>query len=339
MVKRQTRRFIGVILTLCVFCAAESAFAHAISASYSRIKPDASAVEVQLTLNVLDFHAPDILSAVQENYHIEAPESPASTVVQHYDAIAENVVLLDILYTFNHPVSNLKVTSTLDRITQPDHSHIVQIGEGDDTREAVLSATNPFVDVNLADRTFIAVVWDFVKLGVEHIFTGYDHLAFLAGLLIMTTTLRSLIKVVTSFTAAHSITLALATFNLVSVPSRIIESLIALSIAYIAIENFTGKTVLQRWKITFLFGLVHGFGFSNVLKEMALTRRNLAISLFSFNGGVEIGQLAFVCTVFPLVYYAMKSRWKTYFLTASSMGIAALGLYWFIVRAFTVSGM
>jgi hypothetical protein len=139
---------------------------------------------------------------------------------------------------------------------------------------------------------------------------------------------------VTSFTAAHSITLALATLGLVSVPSRAIESLIALSIAYIAIETFMGKALINRWKITFLFGLVHGFGFSNVLKEMALNRRELAISLFSFNGGVEIGQLVFVCVVFPMVYCATASQWKHQFLTVSSLLIAALGMYWFVQRAF-----
>ena len=154
-----------------------------------------------------------------------------------------------------------------------------------------------------------------------------------AGLLVMTTTLGSLFKVVTSFTAGHRITLALATFGIVSLPSRLIESLIALSIAYIAIENFMGKTLVHRWKITFLFGLVHGFGFSNVLREMALSRRSLAISLFSFNGGVELGQLVFVALVFPLVYLATSSRCKVRFVTASSVTIAALGLFWFVERA------
>jgi hypothetical protein len=105
-----------------------------------------------------------------------------------------------------------------------------------------------------------------------------------------------------------------------------------LSNAYIAIENFTGKSLLRRWKVTFLFGLIHGFGFSNVLKEMALTRKTLAISLFSFNGGVELGQLAFVSLVFPLVYLATHSRWKHQFLTATSVAIASLGAFWFVQR-------
>jgi hypothetical protein len=237
-----------------------------------------------------------------------------------------------LLYTFKQAPTTIRIISTLERITQADHSHIVQIGEGDDTREAVLDAKNSVVQVSLEDKSLFATVKDFVRLGIEHIFTGYDHLAFLAGLLMMTTTLRAVLKVVTSFTLAHSITLALATFNLVSVPSRFIESLIALSIAYIALENFTGRSLLRRWKITFLFGLIHGFGFSNVLKQMALTRKTLAISLFSFNGGVELGQLAFVSLVFPLVYLAIQSRWKHQFLTATSVAIAALGLFWFAQR-------
>jgi hypothetical protein len=285
-------------------------------------------------MNRRDLLVRNLTEAVTTNYKLEAPEPPLTMIVRRQETIADNVDVLELVYTFSHGVKKLHIVSTLDRVTQPGHSHILQIGEGDDARQAILNASSPSVEIDLEEKTFLATVWGFVKLGIEHIFTGYDHLAFLAGLLIMTTSVKGLFKVVTSFTAAHSITLALATFGLVSVPSRVIESLIALSIAYIAIENFTGRALIHRWKITFLFGLIHGFGFSNVLKEMALTRRTLAISLFSFNGGVELGQLAFVSLVFPLVLYLTASRWKGRFLTASSLGIAALGFFWFIQRAF-----
>ena len=308
--------------------------AHDFSTSYSRVTVDRTTVDVHLTLNQRDFHTTDLAKAVETNYRLEAAGPPLSMVIRSFDTIAENVVLLDLVYTFAHPVTSLRITSTLDRIAQADHSHLIQIGEGEDTREAVLNAANPSVETVLGEKAVLQTVWDFVKLGIEHIFTGYDHLAFLAGLLIMTTSLRSLLKVITSFTAAHSITLALATFGLVSLPGRLIESLIALSIAYIAIENFTGKTLVHRWKVTFLFGLVHGFGFSNVLREMALSRRTLAIGLFSFNGGVELGQLVFVCVVFPMMLYLSASRWRPHFLYASSTRIAALGFFWFIQRCF-----
>jgi HupE / UreJ protein len=327
---------LGYRVTFLLLAAAaltSTATAHDFYTSYSRIQVNGSRVEVEFPVNLKDFSDTDAIKAIQANYQLGGPEAPSSVAVSS-DALAENIVLLKFVYSFDHDVTKMKITSTLHRITQADHTHIVQIGEGDNTREAVLNATNPSVEIDLQEKTILAAVFDFARLGIEHIFTGYDHLAFLVGLLITTRTLGSLLKVTTSFTAAHSITLALATFGVVSVPSRVIESLIALSIAYIAIENFTGKTLMQRWKITFLFGLIHGFGFSNVLKEMALSRRTLAISLFSFNGGVELGQLVFVCVVFPLVYYLAMSRWKVHFLSASSIAIAVLGVFWFVQRAF-----
>jgi len=171
---------------------------------------------------------------------------------------------------------------------------------------------------------------------VMHIFTGYDHLAFLVGLLIVTTNLKSLIKIVTSFTVAHSITLALATFNIIVIPSRWTESMIALSIAYVAIENLWGKRAVERYVITFIFGLVHGFGFSNVLREMELARVHLALSLFSFNLGVEIGQLTFVLVLFPLVVYMAASTWKRQFQVSVSAVVMCLAVYWFVQRAFLI---
>ena len=173
---------------------------------------------------------------------------------------------------------------------------------------------------------------------MQHIATGYDHLAFLLGLLIATATLRSLVKVITSFTVAHSITLALATFNVVVLPSRFTESMIAASILYVAVENLIRRRAIEhhtldRWKLTFLFGLVHGFGFSNVLREMQLPRANLALSLFSFNLGVEIGQVVFVVLLFPALEDLMHSGW-TRLRPAVSIAIGLLAAYWFVQRAF-----
>jgi hypothetical protein len=329
--------------------------AHDFSTSYSRITAEGPGVKIVFTLNLLDLHQgpqadmnkdgfvstseleaaiDSIVGAFQDNYRVEAPEPPIKTKVESYGFLADNVLRLEVLHTFNHDVTDLRIVSSLDRITQADHRNLLQIGESDNSRQGVLDATSPRVDIDLDGPGFFQTVRDFVVLGMEHIVTGYDHLAFLIGLLVTTTTMLSLVKVVTSFTVAHSITLALATFNIVSLPPRLIESLIALSIAYVAIENFTGKTLVHRWKITFLFGLVHGFGFSNILREMELSRRSLAVSLFSFNAGVEIGQLIFVCAVFPLVFYLTASRWKEQFLSATSLTIMSLGFYWFVQRAF-----
>ena len=152
--------------------------------------------------------------------------------------------------------------------------------------------------------------------------------------MVATASFRSLIKIVTSFTVAHSITLALATFDAVVLPTRVTESLIALSIGYVAAENLLRSRAIERYRITFLFGLVHGFGFSTVLRQMQLPRRNLALSLFSFNAGVELGQLLFVAIVFPMMMYLAASAWQNRIRSAVSSGIVCLSVYWFIQRAF-----
>jgi len=114
------------------------------------------------------------------------------------------------------------------------------------------------------------------------------------------------------------------------------ESLIALSIGYVAAENLLGIRAIERYRITFLFGLVHGFGFSNVLREMQLSRSHLALSLFSFNSGVEIGQIAFVLVTFPLFIYLARSRWQLQIRPAISLAIMCLAVYWFMQRAFLI---
>ena len=130
-----------------------------------------------------------------------------------------------------------------------------------------------------------------LKLGVEHILTGADHLVFLLGLILVGGSLRSLVGVVTAFTLAHSITLALAALSIFAPSPRLVEPAIALSIAYVGVENLFVNDASKRWRITFPFGLIHGFGFAGALREIALPRAQLPIALVSFNLGVELGQL------------------------------------------------
>src|SRR5262245_54016887 len=213
-----------------------TAAAHDFSTSYSRVTVEGTIVDVRLTLNLHDFHAGDLVKAIEANYRLEASELPSSMAIRSSDTIADNVILLEFVYAFAHPITRLRITSTLDRIADADHTHIIQIGEGDDTREAVLNTSNPSVETALGEKAFLETAWDFVKLGVEHIFTGYDHLAFLAGLLIMTTTLRALLKVVTSFTPSHNLTLALAPLRLVSLPRILLDDLSLLPNRYNVID-------------------------------------------------------------------------------------------------------
>jgi hydrogenase/urease accessory protein HupE len=170
-------------------------------------------------------------------------------------------------------------------------------------------------------------------LGVEHILTGYDHLLFLLGLVLVGGRLRSLVAVVTAFTVAHSITLALAALGLWSPAARLVEPAIALSIAYVGVENFFVKDAEGRWRITFPFGLIHGFGFAGALAEIQLPRAQVAPALLLFNLGVEAGQLAAMVPMLGVLALLRRSAW---FLRRGvrllSAGIVAAGLIWFVAR-------
>jgi len=179
----------------------------------------------------------------------------------------------------------------------------------------------------------------FLRVGVFHILTGYDHLLYLGGLLLGCKSFRSLLIIVTSFTAAHSITLALAATNTVNVPSRIIEPLIAASIVFIAVENIWlhGRESKRRWMVAFGFGLVHGFGFASTLTELGLggDRMTLLTALFSFNLGVECGQLIILIPVVPMLMWVRRyPSWILRFQPALSLCIAAMGSYWLVTRVF-----
>jgi hydrogenase/urease accessory protein HupE len=183
----------------------------------------------------------------------------------------------------------------------------------------------------------LAVVERFVPAGIHHILIGPDHLLFLVGLLLLGGGIRKLAIVVTAFTVAHSITLSLAALNIVSPPSRLIEPAIALSIVYVGTDNLLvkGGRDVRKW-IAFAFGFIHGFGFASVLREMDLPARALGWSLFSFNLGVEIGQLLVVVTVASaLAMLRSRSEIASRRLTfAGSIVVIVAGTFWFVQRVF-----
>ena len=173
----------------------------------------------------------------------------------------------------------------------------------------------------------------FFPLGVEHIATGYDHLLFLLALILCGGNLKSLIKIITAFTLAHSITLAAAALGLVSLPSALVEAVIALSIAYVAFENlFPRFAISRRWTISFLFGLVHGFGFSSVLQEIGLPKDSLVWALLNFNLGVEAGQLVAVLITLPALLWLHKQTYAQRVIQMLSAMVMLVGLGLFIER-------
>ena len=175
----------------------------------------------------------------------------------------------------------------------------------------------------------------FVLLGVEHILTGWDHLLFLLGLLLRGGGWLALAKIITAFTLAHSVTLALAVLGIAVLPDRLVEAVIALSIAFVAAENlFLRPVVVRRWLVSFCFGLVHGFGFSSALRELGLPSHGLLLSLFGFNAGVEIGQALVVAVALPALVLVRNTRWERRMIWSSSLAILLVAVVLFVERAF-----
>jgi hypothetical protein len=183
-------------------------------------------------------------------------------------------------------------------------------------------------------RGFWAHALQFLGLGVHHIFLGGDHVAFLVGLLLMGGPLLNIVKIVTAFTLAHSVTLSLAALDLVTLPARLVEAGIALSIAYVALENLFFTTFDKRWLVSLVFGFMHGFGFATVLKEMHLATSGLAASLFFFNVGVEVGQILIVALVVPLLWALGRTPVYRPTVRLASVAILSAGAFWFFQRAF-----
>jgi len=214
---------------------------------------------------------------------------------------------------------------------------------------ALLRAADPALEVALPDgggapdttAPPVAPFRGYLRLGVEHILTGYDHLAFLLGLLVACRRWRSVLAVVTSFTVAHSVTLALAALRLLSLPGRVVEPLIAATIVFVAVENIVdgrrpgGGQPARRWLLAFAFGLVHGLGFAGALLAIGLGAHGapLALPLFAFNLGVEAGQVAVAALLVPAL--AALRRWPPFArhgTSAVSLAVGAAGLHWLVRR-------
>jgi hydrogenase/urease accessory protein HupE len=172
-----------------------------------------------------------------------------------------------------------------------------------------------------------------VRLGIEHILTGWDHLLFLFGMVLVASRLRAVLKVVTAFTLAHSLTLAAAALGLLAPSPRVIEPLIALSIAYVGIENLVVKNLEGRWKVAFFFGLLHGFGFAGGLLDIGASPAQLPTALLGFNLGVELGQLGVLAVLLPLLarLRRVEARWLTSKRLLSGL-VVVPGLAAFVLR-------
>lgn len=232
-------------------------------------------------------------------------------------------------------------------ILPPGHRQFVTIQNANREvlAERLLSATADSVNIDVSHEHSVIAEFaprtsflDFLGLGLKHILIGYDHLLFLLSLLIVSRSLLATLKLITCFTVAHSITLALATFDLVQIPGSVVEPLIAASIIFVAIENVVrGGQPKGRMLLVFAFGLIHGLGFASVLHELGvgMTGTGVALPLLSFNLGVELGQLLVAAPLVPLIRMFQEhpvyvKRW----VPACSILAAAAGAFWLVQRVY-----
>jgi HupE / UreJ protein len=247
-------------------------------------------------------------------------------------------------------LKRLSIDYTLLAAEDPSHRGLLTLVANATAQTAVLggsAGTRRFEFDHVSSWSAFA---EYLRAGIWHIWSGIDHLLFLLSLLLPAVLVRrqnrwdavpiagpafvNIVKVVTAFTLAHSITLSLAAFDVLRLPSRLTESVIAASIIVAALNNVFPRVTEGRWRIAFAFGLLHGFGFASVLAEMGLPKGARLVSLVAFNLGVEAGQLAVVLAVMPLAYLLRATHfYRRGVMPWGSSAIACLALFWLVQRA------
>ena len=323
------RRSLGLSLALCLALALPSSVqAHAGDATgFASIMVAGSIVRYTYTPTATASADPEKLPALLRQ-HLQVTADGKPCVADRDDAL---VVAFQCVSADSH----IRVEDHLGQVLGDTHHVIALFTWNGGSQSHSFSTKTPTVVVGLAagQTPSASSAASFFPLGVEHIATGYDHLLFLLALILCGGNLKSLIKIITAFTLAHSITLGAAALALVSLPSVLVESVIALSIAYVAFENLFPRFALsRRWLISFAFGLVHGFGFSSVLQEIDLPRDNLVSALLNFNLGVEAGQLIAVLIVVPALLWLKKQSYEQAVIRGLSWLVMLAGLGWFIER-------
>jgi hypothetical protein len=264
---------------------------------------------------------------------------------------------IEISLLFQRPKSGeVRFVSTLFERLPLGHRQFLsaQTRNGTDLGQALLSAKENLLDINLPASTGETVASTnsyaslaFVKLGVEHIWLGVDHLLFVFGLLLLVKSRWMLLKTITAFTVAHSITLALATFGYVHLPALLLNAAIALSILVLGVEvvrSGSGKTSLtiqHPWIVAFAFGLLHGFGFASGLSALGLPTTGIPLALVMFNVGVEIAQVSFVSLILILErsFGQLEICWPRWVQVLPGYTVGSLGAFWTIQRAAMLVGI
>lgn len=286
----------------------------------------------------------DLKPLVQQYLTVKGDGKPAELVSINDISVAEKSEVpylhMDLNYDFAETSADYAVDYRFFFDMDSNHQNFVTIRSGDSSKDIVFTRDQHEAEGGIAaeasNATAIEVpnwlvsMWEYIVIGVEHIWGGIDHLLFILALMMAKQKKWDYVKVLTAFTVGHSLTIALAALNIVNLPPAIVEPVIALSIAYVAIENIWRKQVNSRWIVAMLFGLIHGFGFAQVLQGAASD--HLLLTLFSFNLGVELGQLVVLAVLLPVLFLLRRYYSYRYVNLAASAAVTLVALYWTVTR-------
>ena len=308
--------------------------------------PEAAQYDALRALSPLELQARfnEVWPNIKSKFQLNAGAAPLDIIID--DIIIPEVGDIELSRT-----STLNISAAL-----PDDGSNITFGWNADLGEIIVrqidkdgevgyakllasgSTSDPMPRTGVVDVDWLDNFLNYIVIGFEHIIPkGLDHILFVLGLFFFSLKMKPLILQVTAFTLAHTVTLAMATLGLVSVPASVVEPLIALSIAFVALENVKGgKIGIRRTAIIFAFGLLHGLGFAYVLGDVGLQPSQFVSSLIAFNIGVEIGQLSIIAIAYVLLglTFGKKPWYRSYIAIPASVLIAAVGIYWTIERVF-----
>ncbi|MFN2476045.1 MAG: HupE/UreJ family protein [Chthoniobacterales bacterium] len=334
------------VTAVALFALARTAFAHDPGISSAELTAGEQQVHAVLTFSDRDIAALggeqgiDALAGRAAVLEIGDIAHPPEVATAHTE---QNNVVFDLTFAVPSGTEQLTFRSTLLPRLPFGHRQAFAVHDesGAEIARRLLSARHDAAVFPITRATHARdrgrEFFEFLMLGIRHILTGYDHLLFLFGLLIVTRAPRAALVLITCFTIAHSITLALSTFGLVELPSRFVEATIAASILYVGIENMIRRDAALRWRwlLTLGFGLIHGLGFASVLREMGIAKTGAAavVPLVAFNSGVEVGQLAVAALVLP-IFWKLRQRpaFARVGIPACSIAVAAAGAFWLLQR-------
>lgn len=320
---------LSVILVLCFSLMSSTLNAHEIRPAYLQIiQVSEQGFEVYWKVPSMGDAVPRIQPVFPKNFSIEVTKQPnqiPGSVIYYFQISSEeslqgkrifikglNKTLIDVLVTVSY-LNGEKATLLL----QPDFDSAIIPGK----------------------TTALDVIKTYTVLGIEHILLGIDHLLFVLALILITKGKWKILKTITAFTIAHSITLSLAALGYVDFPGPPVEAVIALSIVFLAMEilkNIKGEATLtskKPWIVAFTFGLLHGFGFAGALSDIGLPQQEIPLALAFFNIGVELGQILFVLVVLGIIsLLSLYKKWPTYSKKIPAYAIGSLAAFWMIQR-------